>query len=144
MIGHVAPRRRPTDPFEDVLLPAGPASRRARRLTLGRMRPPPDLATLASQERRRQVERFLAALEAVRVGSGTWREPGGPVTIEVHDCAAGFWLIVGDGRVIPDPSGRAGMSLEELRNRVAGGDVVLDDVSAALRTRIGGDAVGSA
>ena len=135
------PLRRPTDPFEAVLLSAGPASRRAERLTRGRMRPPADLAARAGEERRRQVKRFLRAVAATPAAPGTLATPWGPVQAEIHDSPVGFWVTGADGSVLPDPAGRAGFTAADLLRLVSSGDLELDATDSrtgALVHRISG------
>lgn len=134
MIGHMSPWRRSADPFEDIVRPAGPASRRAQRLTRGRMRPPPDLVAQATEERRRQVARFLAAVSASPSARGTRATPHGPVPMEVHVSPLGFWLVDDSGVLVPDPAGRAGLSTSGLGSLISQGEVNLD--ASDPRTRV--------
>lgn len=139
MLGSMPLRRRPADPFEEVLLPAGRASRRARRLTLGRMRPPARLVARSVRERRRQVERFLAAIGATPAGAAILRQGVGQLRVAAYESPTGFWMVDADGTLTPDPTGRTGLSADDLRHRVAAGDLVLasDPEGAALAERLG-------
>lgn len=120
------PLRRPADPFEAVLRSAGPASRRAERLTRGRMRPSEALAVRAREERRRQVERFLGAVSASPAAGGIRTTPYGSFPVEVHESPLGFWLVDAHGALLPDPAGRTGLTPSGLAALISAGDVTLD------------------
>lgn len=119
--------RRPgrMDPYEILEGDAGRATRRVRTLTLGRMRPPDRLVRRAAGERRRQIGRFFAALEAVHVASGRPARPGsGFARVDVYGAASfpggetRFWVVDDTDRLKPDPSTRRGLTPAELREEL--------------------------